>query len=84
MSSKQIILLQMLAQQAASKTPDVPGELAAVIRAAAAGPADPWPVIGVLVEGLVHTIRTAVPPERQHDCVVAAIQMVIQRAKMPR
>jgi len=84
MAPTQILLLQKLAQQAASETPHVPGELAAVIRATAAGPADPWPVIGVLVEGLVHTIRTALPPERQHDCVVATIQMLIQRTNMPR
>jgi len=82
MPSKRSLLLQKLAQRAASDTPDVPGDLAAVIRAAAEGPPDPRPVIGVLVEGLAYIIRTALPWERQHDYAVAAVRMVMQRTNL--
>ena len=72
--------LSDLAQQAAAVTRDVPAELASVIKDAAGGPADPWLLIGVLIEGAAHTIRNAIPEERRPDCVAAALRLLANRA----
>jgi hypothetical protein len=84
MSPSAIESLSNLASQAAAATPDVPAELAAAIRGAADSPADPWLLIGVLIEGAAHTIRTAIPEERRAPCVVAAMRLLADRTATGR
>ena len=73
MPDDEVSRLAELAKQATLGAPEVPGELGKAIRAAAAGPGDPWLVAGVLIAGLAHLIGTAIPPERRQDCAAAAL-----------
>ena len=69
MSNDEVARLAALAAGAV----DIPAELGAAIRAAAAGPCDPWMLAGVLIGGLAHVIGTAIPPERRQDCAAAVV-----------
>ena len=84
MPSPAVSRLSDLAQRAAAATPDVPAELAAAIKDAAGGLADPWLLIGVLIEGAAHTVRTAIPEERRADCTAAALRLLAERAIVSR
>lgn len=83
MSFPAISRLSDLARQAAADIPNVPVAMASAIKEAAGGPADPWLLIGVLIEGAAHTIRNAIPAERRSDCVAAALRLLAERAVCP-
>ncbi len=55
--------------------------LAEVIRVITADGSDPYLVIGVLLEGAVHTIARHIPPERQAETVVELHQLLAERLK---
>jgi hypothetical protein len=76
----EIARLRQMAEGVASLVPDLPAALARDIRQVADSPADPWLLAGVLLEGLAHVIRTAIPPELRQDCAAAAMRMLAQRA----
>jgi hypothetical protein len=73
--------LKSLARDAAACTPDAPRELSNAIKTAIASPADPMLLAGVLIEGLAQTIRTAIPAERQGECLAAAIDLLMLRTR---
>jgi hypothetical protein len=46
-----------------------------------ASQADPYTVLGVLVEGAVHTLVQHIPPERQADTAELLTQLLEERLK---
>lgn len=73
--------LIQLANQASSRKPDSVELLAAMIRLATADGADPYLVIGVLVEGAAHTIDRHIPRERQAETTEELGRLLVERLK---
>jgi hypothetical protein len=71
--------LSRITRTAAATTPDVPRQLAVTIKAAAAGPADPWLVIGLLIEGIAYAVDVAIPAQRQGHYRVASLRLLADR-----
>jgi hypothetical protein len=71
--------LIQLAENAAACEPDPVRTLADAIRATVAGDADPYVLIGALVEGAVYTLSTRVPAVRQDDTAAALSQLLADR-----
>ena len=69
------------ANQASSRKPDSVQMLAEVIRVITQDGSDPYLVLGVLVEGAVHTIAKHVPPGRQAETVNELRQLLTERLK---
>ena len=69
------------ANQASSRKPDSVQMLAEVIRVITTDGSDPYLVIGVLVEGAVHTIAKHIPPERQAETIAELNQLLMDRLK---
>ena len=55
--------------------------LAEVIRLVTEDGADPYLVIGVLIEGAVHTVARHVPAERQAETTEQLAQLLVERLK---
>lgn len=56
-------------------------DLAHQIRSLAASEVDPYLLVGVLLEGMVHTVSNRIPTDRQPDTVLATLMMLQQRMK---
>jgi hypothetical protein len=69
------------ANQASSRKPGSVEMLARVIQLVTADGADPYLVIGVLVEGAVHTLAEHIPPERQADATEELGRLLVERLK---
>jgi hypothetical protein len=69
------------AERIASKRPDPTAILADVIRQTAARDADPYLVLGVLIEGAAHTLAARIPSERRGDTAMALLQLLSDRLK---
>jgi hypothetical protein len=69
------------ANQASSRKPDSIEMLAEVIRLVTEDGADPYLVIGVLVEGAVHTVARHIPAERQAETTEQLGQLLVDRLK---
>jgi hypothetical protein len=80
-SSTELSKLIKLAEDAASCAPDPVRTLADAIRATAAGDADPYVLMGVLVEGAVSTLVTRTPAVRQDDTAAALARLLTDRLK---
>jgi len=70
-----------LAEQVAADEPDPVQALADIIKNVAQSDADPYLVMGVLVEGAVHTLATRIPSVRQADTAAALSQLLEDRLK---
>jgi hypothetical protein len=70
-----------LAEQAAADEPDPVRTLADIIRTVAEGDADPYLVIGTLIEGAVHTLETRIPAERLDNTAGALLQLLADRLR---
>jgi hypothetical protein len=68
-------------QRVAADRPDPRVILAEVIRMIGASEADPYEILGVLVEGAAHTLAEHIPPERQADTAAELRQLLIERLK---
>jgi hypothetical protein len=55
--------------------------LADSIRTVAGGNADPYLVMGVLIEGAVYLLDTRIPDERRADTAVALLRLVADRLR---
>jgi hypothetical protein len=73
--------LMELAEQAAANEPDPVKVLADSIRTVAGGNADPYLVMGVLIEGAVYLLDTRIPDERRADTAVALLRLVADRLR---
>lgn len=71
--------LVQLAEQAAADQPDPVRVLADIIKAVSEGGADPYLIMGVLVEGAVHTLDRRIPKERQDDTASAMLSLLAER-----
>jgi hypothetical protein len=69
------------ANQASSRKPDSVQMLAEVIRLVTDDGADPYLVLGVLVEGAVHTIAKHIPRERQPETTEQLAQLLVERLR---
>jgi hypothetical protein len=69
------------ANQTSSRKPGSVEMLARVIQLVTADGADPYLVIGVLVEGAVHTLAEYIPPERQADATEELGRLLVERLK---
>ena len=69
------------ANRASSRKPGSIEMLARMIRLVTDDGADPYLVIGVLVEGAVHTVARHVPPERQTEAVEEMGQLLAERLR---
>ena len=70
-----------LAEQAAANEPDPIRALADITRAIAESDADPYLVMGVLVEGTIHTLETGIPSERRGETAAALLRLVTDRLR---
>jgi hypothetical protein len=70
-----------LAEQAAADEPDPVRALADIIKTVSEGDADPYLIIGVLVEGAVLTLRRRIPDERQDDTASAVLELLADRLR---
>ena len=73
--------LIQLAEQAAANELDPIRALVEKIRSVTEGNADPYVVMGVLVEGAVHTLETRIPTERREDTAAALLRLVVDRLR---
>jgi hypothetical protein len=68
-------------QRVAADRPDPTHILAEVISMIGASEADPYTVLGVLVEGAAHTLTQHIPAERQADTAATLLQLLEERLK---
>jgi hypothetical protein len=80
MNSQTVGNLARLAKQAAAEQPDLISLLADKIKAAVASDADPYLLMGTLIEGITHTL-SSIPLERQSDTATAAISLLHDRLR---
>lgn len=71
--------LSSQAAQAAAQAPDQLAVLSVAIKAALQSEADPYVMLGVLLEGMTQTLITRVPPERHLGTLTAALVLLRQR-----
>jgi len=69
------------ANQASSRKPDSIQMLAEVIRVITQDGSDPYLVLGVLVEGAVHTLASHIPASRQAEATAELRQLLEERLK---
>jgi len=80
MNTQSVASLILLAEQAASEQPDLISVLAEKVKAAVASDADPYLLMGTLIEGITHTLAS-IPPERRHDTARAAVGLLFDRLR---
>jgi hypothetical protein len=80
MNTPELARLSALAEQAAADHPDLIAALAVAVKGAVASDADPYLLIGTLIEGVVHTLAS-IPPERQGDTAKAAVGLLLERLR---
>jgi hypothetical protein len=68
-------------QRVAADRPDPTHILAEVISMIGASEADPYTVLGVLVEGAALTVAQHIPTERQADTAATLLQLLQERLK---
>lgn len=77
----EILRLIEQAEQAAAATPDATSLLAQVIRLTVKSDADPYLILGVLVEGVAHTLTTRIPDERRVEIAEEVSKLLAERLK---
>lgn len=84
MTERHFRSLERLIQQAnrtSTRKPDSLEMLAAMIRLITADGADPYMVLGVLVEGAAVTIAQHIPPERQAETTEELGRLLVDRLR---
>ena len=69
------------AERAASASPDHVRLVGELVRMVGDGGADPYLLIGVLLEGAVHTLAKHIPPERQGDTTEQLGRLLVERPR---
>ena len=72
------------AERAASATPDQIRLVAELVRLIGDQGADPYLLIGVLLESAVHTLAKHIPPERQADTTEQLGRLLVERLRAHR
>ncbi len=70
-----------LAEQAAASIADPVRALASTIKMLGDSEADPYLTIGVLVEGVIHTLNTRLPASRQAETASAILRLMLDRLR---
>jgi hypothetical protein len=83
MHTQRVARLALLAEQAAAEQPDLISLLAEKVKASVASDADPYLLMGTLIEGITHTLAS-IPPERRSDTARAAISLLHDRLRAER
>lgn len=68
-------------QRVAADRPDATHILAQMIRMIGESEADPYTVLGVLIEGATHTLAHHIPAERQAETAATLVQLLEERLK---
>jgi hypothetical protein len=79
MLTHEVARLARLAQEAAEGHPDQVAVFRAAVKAAIASEADPYLVIGLMVEGIAATISDQRPPEQRREIAAATIHLLLDR-----
>ncbi len=77
----EIVRLIEQAEQVAATTPDPTSVLAHVIRLTVKTDADPYLILGVLVEGVAHTLERRVPDERRSEIGKEVSELLLERLR---
>jgi hypothetical protein len=77
----EIVRLIEQAEQAAAASPDPTSLLAHVIRLVVKTDADPYLILGVLVEGVAHSLATRIPDERRGEIGKEVSHLLAERFK---
>jgi hypothetical protein len=72
------------AERAAASKPDQVQLVAEVIRLTGDGGVDPYLLIGILIEGVVHTLANHIPAERQTEVAAATVRLLLNRLNASR
>ena len=67
------------AEEAAAQVPDPLAGLSGAIKAALQSEADPYVMLGVLLEGMTQVLVTRIPSGRHHGTLSAALVLLRQR-----
>jgi hypothetical protein len=67
------------AKVASSQVIDLPGTISALVKHAAANEADPYITLGVLVEGIAHTVAQAIPGPKQVETAKGVTHLLLDR-----
>jgi hypothetical protein len=78
-NSRAVQKLSSQAAQAAAQVPDKLADLTAAIKEALQSDADPYVMLGVLLEGMTQTLITRIPPGRHQGTLSAALVLLRQR-----
>jgi hypothetical protein len=68
-------------ERAAAAEPDRVRLVAELVRLIGERGADPYLLVGALIEGAVHTLATHVPPERQREVTEELGRLLVNRLK---
>ena len=68
-------------EQAVVTKPDQIRLVAELVKLIGDGGADPYTLIGVLLEGAVHTLATHIPPQRQRETTEQLGRILVERLK---
>jgi hypothetical protein len=79
MASPEVERLARLAQEAAAGHPDRVVVFREAIKAAVASEADPYLVMGLMLEGIATAISGQIPLEQQREIAMAAIHLLMDR-----
>lgn len=71
-------------QRVAADRPDPMHVLAQMISMIGESDADPYAIMGVLIEGAAHTLAHHIPAERQADTAMTLVQLLEERLKAHR
>ena len=71
-------------QRVAAERPDPVHVLAQMISMIGESDADPYAVMGVLIEGAAHTLAHHIPSERQADTAITLVQLLEERLNAHR
>lgn len=71
-----IVRLIEEAEQAAARTPDLANVLAHVVHLSVEADADPYLVLGVMVEGIAYALASRIPAER-HRATVEELRLLL-------
>jgi hypothetical protein len=82
--TKTVGALSEQAQQAAAGADNPLEAVIASIKAAARSDADPYLLVGVLLEAIVQVLTTNIPPERRPGTELATLMMLRQRLARPQ
>jgi hypothetical protein len=74
-------LASLIASVNAAEHPDVIRALASQIKQAVRDDVDPYLLIGTLIEGIVYTLTTNIPKEKQRELATCALLLLTNRSR---